>query len=226
VRLLAGVERDLRAREPFGLDRLQDAAAIGTGAHGAVEMWHAGEPRGNRRIVTPDPCLDKLATRSYRTNTFHAAVSDYRRPLHDEFAPVLLTASAGPAPSRACFDDEIAIDFPSVGAAVERMRDGLLGADDGATAHAAAVRLSRREASAGVTVALEVPLRLTCRDCGGRGESWTEPCAECHGSGASSRHQQFRLSVPPGVADGARFRFLIAAPSGVPTRLEVTVLVA
>jgi hypothetical protein len=152
-------------------------------------------------------------------------VSDNRRPLHDEFAPVLLTASAATAPARACFDDEIAIDFPSVGAAVERMRDGLVGPDDGSTAHVASIQLSAREARQGVTVPLEVPLRLTCRDCGGRGESWTEPCVECEGSGASSRHQQFRLSVPPGVTDGTRFRFLIAAPSGLPTRLEVTVLV-
>jgi hypothetical protein len=153
-------------------------------------------------------------------------VSDNRRPLHDEFAPVLLTASALPGPSRACFDDEIAIDFPSVVAAVERMRDGLLDAEDGSTAHVTAIRLSRREADDGVTVPLEVPLRLTCRDCGGRGESWTEPCVECDGSGVSSHQQQLRLAVPPGVSDGARFRFLIAAPSGVPTRLEVTVRVA
>jgi hypothetical protein len=32
--------------------------------------------------------------------------------------------------------------------------------------------------------------------------------------------------VPAGVTDGTRFRFLITAPHGVPTRIEVTVLVA
>jgi hypothetical protein len=32
--------------------------------------------------------------------------------------------------------------------------------------------------------------------------------------------------VPAGVTDGTRFRFLVAAPHGVPTRIEVTVLVA
>lgn len=153
-------------------------------------------------------------------------MSDHRQPLHDEFAPVLLTPSAAPAPSRTCFDDEIAIDFPSVGAAVERMREGLVGADDGAMAHVTSVCLSRLEASRGATVPLQVPLRSMCRRCGGRGESWTEPCEPCDGSGAASWSQQFRLSVPAGVSDGTRFRFLIAAPSGVPTRLEVTVLVA
>jgi len=32
-----------------------------------------------------------------------------------------------------------------------------------------------------------------------------------------------RLSVPAGVADGARFAFRITAPSAVPTRVEVRV---
>ena len=153
-------------------------------------------------------------------------MSDHRQPLHDEFAPVLLTASAAPVASRTCFDDEIAIDFPSLDAAVERMREGLVRTDEGATVYVTSVCLTRGEASVGATVPLEVPLRTMCRQCGGRGESWTEPCEPCNGSGAASWPQQFRLSVPPGVADGTRFRFLIAAPSGVPTRLEVTVLVA
>jgi hypothetical protein len=32
--------------------------------------------------------------------------------------------------------------------------------------------------------------------------------------------------VPAGVTDGTRFSFLVAAPQAVPTRIEVTVLVA
>jgi hypothetical protein len=32
--------------------------------------------------------------------------------------------------------------------------------------------------------------------------------------------------VPAGVAHGTRFRLLVALPQGLPTRIEVTVLVA
>ena len=45
-----------------------------------------------------------------------------------------------------CFADEIAIDFPSVGAAVERMRDAFLGEPDEHAAVVAQVSVSRREA--------------------------------------------------------------------------------
>lgn len=109
---------------------------------------------------------------------------------------------------------------------VERMRTGLLGADDFACDHNTAINVSRRDASAGVTVPLEVPLRGTCRACGGRGETWAEPCATCAGSGERSTSHFVRLLVPAGVADGTRLRFLVASPHSVPTRVEVTVLVA
>jgi hypothetical protein len=153
-------------------------------------------------------------------------VTDFRRHLHDESPPLLHAVAAPPAAGRGCFDDEIAIDFPSMGAVVERMRDGLLGADAATDAHNAAISLSAREAFAGATVALEVPLRGTCRRCGGRGETWAEPCGTCAGSGQCSTPHHFRVAVPAGVTDGTRFRFLIASPQNVPTRIEVTVLVA
>ena len=52
-----------------------------------------------------------------------------------------------------------------------------------AAALSAAIQLSPREARHGATVPLEVPVRCTCRACGGRGETWTEPCGRCDGSG-------------------------------------------
>ena len=150
-------------------------------------------------------------------------MTDFRRPLHDETTPL----HAVPAPShRGVFDDEIAIDFPSIGAVVERMREGFLGDDASRAAHESAIILSPRQAFAGATVPLDVPLRHTCRHCGGRGETWAERCAGCAGSGECSRPHQVRVLVPAGVTDGTRFRFLITAPHGVPTRIEVTVLVA
>ena len=131
-------------------------------------------------------------------------MTDFRRPLHDETAPLYVAFS--PSADRACFDDEIAIDFPSIGAVVDRMRAGFLGNEAGAAAHQSAISLSPRQAWAGATVPLDVPLRHTCREC--------------------SRSHQVRVLVPAGVTDGTRFRFLVAAPHGVPTRIEVTVLVA
>jgi hypothetical protein len=128
--------------------------------------------------------------------------------------------------ARRCFADEIAIDFPSMDAVVERMRAGLLGRDDDRTAHNLAISVSRTDAWAGVTVPLDVPLRGTCGACGGRGETWAEPCVSCEGSGERATSHQVRVAVPPGVADGTRLRFLVSHPHGVPTRVELTVLVA
>jgi hypothetical protein len=151
-------------------------------------------------------------------------VTDFRRPLHDETTP--LHAAPAPSSHRGVFDDEIAIDFPSIGAVVERMREGFLGDDPSNAEHKSAISLSPRQAFAGATVPLDVPVRHTCRHCGGRGETWAERCAGCSGSGECSRPHQVRVLVPAGVTDGTRFRFLITAPHAVPTRIEVTVLVA
>ena len=97
------------------------------------------------------------------------------------------------------FADEIAIDFPSVTPAVERMRDAFLGvANDGVLQ--AELSLSPREASDGHVVPLEVPVRSTCPRCGGRGESWTERCHVCCGTGDAEFRHTVRVSVPPGVA--------------------------
>jgi hypothetical protein len=152
-------------------------------------------------------------------------VTDFRRPLHDE--STLLHATPAHPTDRRLFDDEIAIDFPSLDAVVERIREEFL-ADDAAAAraHNAAISLSPREAFWGTTVPLDVPLRHTCSHCGGRGETWAERCERCAGSGECARAHQVRVLVPPGVTDGTRFRFRIAPPHGVPTRIEVTVLVA
>ena len=128
-----------------------------------------------------------------------------------------------------CFADEIAIDFPSVGDLVDRVRDRFLGhGADGADAsatHTAEVSLSRRDATRGKIVSLEVPLRGTCRLCGGRGETWTEPCAACRGTGEALFQRPVRLSVPAGVADGARLRFRVHAPHAAPLRVEVRVAI-
>ena len=124
-----------------------------------------------------------------------------------------------------CFADEIAIDFPSVGHVVERIRDAFLGERPRADLLTTELHLSRREAYGGLVVPLEVPIRGTCPICGGRGESWTEPCDPCRGTGESLFHHPVRLRVPAGVAHGTRFRFSVTSPHAASVRLEVRVAI-
>jgi DnaJ-class molecular chaperone len=127
--------------------------------------------------------------------------------------------------SHECFADEIAIDFPSVGRVVERMRDAFLGEDEDADLLRADVSLSLREAVDGHVVPLSVPVRVTCPHCGGRGETWTERCDLCSGSGQSMLQHPVRVSVPPGVADGACFRFRLKSPDATSVRVELRVAI-
>ena len=127
-----------------------------------------------------------------------------------------------------CFADEIAIDFPSVSRVIDRMRDRFLGEAAGdlvADVVRAEVSLSPREAVDGHIVPIDVPVRLTCPHCGGRGETWTEPCLLCGGRGDALFHQPVRIAVPPGVADGACFRFRLRSRDALPVRVELRVAV-
>jgi len=106
-----------------------------------------------------------------------------------------------------CFADEVVIDFPSVAPAVDRIRSAFL-ADERVAALSAAIQLSPREAMAGATVPLEVPVRLTCQSCGGRGETWTEPCARCAGSIPGPRSSWSSAPTPsPRWGPGTRRRW-------------------
>ena len=77
------------------------------------------------------------------------------------------------------------------------------------------VLVSRREAWDGLVVPIEVPIRGLCRHCGGRGGTWSEPCADCHGTGTWLQHHSVRVTLPPGVADGARIRFRVSSPAPI-----------
>jgi len=124
-----------------------------------------------------------------------------------------------------CFSDEVGIDFPSVASAVDRIRRSFL-ADERAAALSATIQLSAREAREGATVSLVVPVSCTCHACGGRGESWTEPCRRCQGSGAELRRHALHVAVPAGVVHGTRFNFTLAPRHDPPTRVELRVIVA
>jgi hypothetical protein len=124
-----------------------------------------------------------------------------------------------------CFADEIAIDFPSVGRVIERMRDRFLGEETGRDVLCAEVSLTKFEAWKGRVVPIDVPVRATCTKCGGRGESWAEPCEVCLGTGESLTRHEVRIAVPPRIPDGARLRFRLNAPDAPAVRVEVRVVV-
>jgi hypothetical protein len=127
----------------------------------------------------------------------------------------------------ASFDDEVAIDFPSLHGAVERMRASFVAASSEGEhlRHLSAeLHLSPREAFDGVTVPLDVPVRKLCVACGGRGEIWSDPCDPCGGSGEALGRHPVRLVVPPRVQDGDRFALSLSTPSAPPTRVEVHIV--
>lgn len=168
--------------------------------------------------VTPSRFLDKQRHRSYRSET---PVSQHRfRFLHAERDAPSTTVAP-----RDCFADEIAIDFPSIDQFVPRVRDRFLGIHADVDTLLTEVSVSRREASRGTVVPVEVPLRSTCEQCGGRGETWSEPCLKCRGTGDWLVHHPVRVSVPAGVVHGARLRFRVNSPVAAPVRVEVRVAV-
>ena len=88
-----------------------------------------------------------------------------------------------------------------------------------------AIQLTSRDAVDGVTLPLTVAVRSTCRRCGGRGESWTECCLTCNGSGAELLRCELQVTVPAGVTDGTRVRFTLMPPQSPPTRVELRIAV-
>jgi len=123
------------------------------------------------------------------------------------------------------FADEIAIDFPSVGRVVDRIREAFLGERPDADVVSAEVCLSEEEARRGMVVPLDVPVRGACPGCGGRGETWTEPCLRCLGTGDSLFRHPVRVALPARVADGATFRFRLRSPHVGSVRVEVRVAI-
>jgi len=123
------------------------------------------------------------------------------------------------------FADEVAIDFPSLAEAVERMQTAFVERDDNERLRAE-ITVSRRDAGRGVAVPLDLPLRSTCRHCGGRGEVWGDACQDCGGHGHAFRQRRLTVTVPAGVSDGDWFRFSVTPARGPRTRVELRVAVA
>jgi hypothetical protein len=138
--------------------------------------------------------------------------------------PVALVSSDDSRVDVSCFADEVVIDFPSVALAVDRIRRGFL-VDEPPPRWHTSVRVSASEARRGVTTPIEVPVRLTCHHCGGRGESWTERCSRCEATGALVLHHVVQVIIPAGVLDGDRFNFTVIPRHHQPTRIELQVRV-
>ena len=148
-----------------------------------------------------------------------------REPYRHHSVPVAWDAVRSAAESQDCFADEVVIDFPSVGHVVDRIRESFLGERPAADVLATELQLSTLEARRGLVVPLDVPMQGTCLTCGGRGETWTEPCGSCEGTGTSLIHRPVRVSVPAGVADGACIRFRVTSPHAPSVRVEVRVAI-
>jgi hypothetical protein len=126
---------------------------------------------------------------------------------------------------RACFSDEVGIDFPSVAAAVERIQHAFLANGEGEARVEAQVSLTREEASRGRRVLVALPVRRTCAACGGRGETWEDACEVCLGRGESLDVHDLHVSVPPGVRDGTRVRLALSPRQAPITLIELCISV-
>ena len=124
----------------------------------------------------------------------------------------------------AAFADEVDVDFPSIASLVDRMRESFFG-QAARQPLSAEVRLTPKQADAGVKVPLDVSLRHTCPVCGGRGEVWLDRCGVCDGSGGGLLPHQLQLLVPPGVRDGTCLRFDVTPSYAPATCVEVRISV-
>ena len=123
-----------------------------------------------------------------------------------------------------CLADEVCVDFPSVLTVLDSMRQSFFG---GAARFESGpdVLVTPREAFWGATVPLAVPVRRTCAHCGGRGEVWSEWCADCAGIGDQPAFQTVHLRVPAGVHDGTQLRFRVAAPGLRETLIDARIVI-
>ena len=125
---------------------------------------------------------------------------------------------------RRWYGDDAAVDFPSAASAVERIKAAFL-SPDRQRPLAASLDLSPIEARSGVSVPLDVPLRYTCRQCGGRGESWGDASEPGDGTGVQFSVERFRLRVPAGVVNDSSFRFSLTPRHHPTTRVELRIRV-
>jgi hypothetical protein len=123
------------------------------------------------------------------------------------------------------FRDEVALDFPSLAAAADRMRESFLAVERSSAVCRAEVHVTPDEAVTGPRVPVHVVVRSACPTCGGRGRTWDGPCPPCAGTGDGLERQQVHLRLPSGVRDGARLLFNVVPPRGAATIVDLRVSV-
>ena len=123
-----------------------------------------------------------------------------------------------------CFTDEVVIDFPSVATTVERMQSAFVEEMLGPVLQAR-ICLSPRQALDGAVIPIDIPISLTCRNCGGRGEVWTEHCLSCLSTGTEVCQHSVRVSIHAGVCDGEQFRFVVTKRHAPPTHVDLHVTI-
>lgn len=148
-----------------------------------------------------------------------------RQPPRLDDGSAATTRRLAPLAARLCFADEIAIDFPSVDAAVDRMRHAFLAPEEPLRALSAEISVSALDALTGTSVALDLPVCGTCRTCGGRGGTWIELCHACAGSGEAIVTCPVHVHVPPQTGDGVWIRLQVSSPHALPTRVDVRVMI-
>lgn len=123
--------------------------------------------------------------------------------------------------------DDVVVDFPSMAGLVERMRALFFaGASDGDhLSLTTEVTLTTKEADEGIRVPVDLPVRLTCPACGGRGEVWNEVCGLCTGTGGGFLFHHLDVRVPPGVHHGLRLRVCVSPPFALDMHLEVHIAI-
>jgi len=174
---------------------------------------------------------DRTAAFVEATHAYEILGDPHRRRAYDAARTCYVSRSMSRDHRAEWLADEVAIDFPSVSDLLDRMRHsffshgphGSHGARESFGDLSAEIVLNAFEATNGTVIPLGVPVRRTCPDCGGRGETWAEPCAMCGGCGDIGGFHEVELRVPAGVREGARFRFSVM-PIGAPhTIVDVTI---
>jgi len=175
------------------------------------------------RRYHPDISGDDRGTAFLEASRAYEVLNDpqRRRSYDASRRPHAVPAVAGHADWLA---DEVAIDFPSVSALLDRMRHAFFGAAVIGDLSADIV-LSRLEAIEGTTIPLGVPVRQMCPRCGGRGETWQEWCGLCGGCGDIRATHEVELRVPAGVREGERFRFSLMLTNAPHTIVDVRIII-
>ena len=55
----------------------------------------------------------------------------------------------------------------------------------------------------------------SCPQCGGSGQTISNPCASCGGAGRVEKRRQLKVAVPPGIEDGTRLRVVGEGEAGL-----------